>query len=543
MKHILATLMIFALAAFVSLELQAQSPDGYPITSWVLKDGTHCRNSPVEVTVRLVTTNDEMEVYSEKFNTTTNDRGQYSVAISQGEVLNGEFDIEYLKDRIHYKILVDVKVDCMGEETEVNAIPVSNPVIPVAEDADAWGGMEAPDEDTEEATNGEILEAEEPYYAYAVCSDGFTERWYKINPGGQLEEVDEEDLPGYEEADAVEPTDVKGHLEDNSDQKIIVPDGYGNKWIFGPNGGIINISDYPNAVPMNNEIKKITDDSDMQWDLITPLLNLDKEYVVLNTNPDPPGVSSKVAFEFQSLELPLQNAMLVHVEDGSRDKTGSDQTGAIFGSNPLGTAGVVGRAAGSGIIGEGPTGVFGVQLPATDVNGAGVHGAISSVPSSGNFNYALVGNANGLSAGDNVFAAFHVGDTYRTGEDLSASDARLKKGIRSHASMLDKVLQVQPRSYEYIQESVLGLPDGVQHGFIAQELEQVFPEMVTDILMPTTFEQSEFASAETVSYKAVNYEAMIPVLTSALQELNEKVEAQNAEIERLSAIVKQLNKD
>jgi hypothetical protein len=49
-------------------------------------------------------------------------------------------------------------------------------------------------------------------------------------------------------------------------------------------------------------------------------------------------------------------------------------------------------------------------------------------------------------------------------------------------------------------------------------------------------------TSETVQYKAINYIELIPMLTSALQELNAKVEAQAVEIARLSTELKACSK-
>ena len=55
----------------------------------------------------------------------------------------------------------------------------------------------------------------------------------------------------------------------------------------------------------------------------------------------------------------------------------------------------------------------------------------------------------------------------------------------------------------------MNLPTDMQHGFTAQNIESVFPELVK--LNPAKKEQPQ-------EFKAVNYIGMIPILTEAIQE-------------------------
>jgi outer membrane murein-binding lipoprotein Lpp len=77
----------------------------------------------------------------------------------------------------------------------------------------------------------------------------------------------------------------------------------------------------------------------------------------------------------------------------------------------------------------------------------------------------------------------------------------------------------------------------LQHGFISQELEEVFPELVRQVNGPTF---NKDVKPEDQSFKGINYMQMIPVLTKAIQELNTKVQAlesqlQDAKAEAVSA--------
>jgi hypothetical protein len=91
------------------------------------------------------------------------------------------------------------------------------------------------------------------------------------------------------------------------------------------------------------------------------------------------------------------------------------------------------------------------------------------------------------------------------------SDVRLKKNIAPMSNMLEKVLQMQGATFNLI------VNDQAAFGFIAQDLEKVFPLAV---------------NTGTDSYKSVNYAAMTSVLVEAVKELKSE---KDAEIDALKA--------
>ena len=83
------------------------------------------------------------------------------------------------------------------------------------------------------------------------------------------------------------------------------------------------------------------------------------------------------------------------------------------------------------------------------------------------------------------------------------------------------------------------LPKVNQHGFISQELAEVFPELTRDLTKPVFNEDGEIVSD--LSYKAVNYVGLISVLTAGIQELNtELIEEITSVREELSSVREEL---
>jgi len=110
------------------------------------------------------------------------------------------------------------------------------------------------------------------------------------------------------------------------------------------------------------------------------------------------------------------------------------------------------------------------------------------------------------------------------------SDSRLKTNITNlDTGALSKIMQLRPVSFQYNQK-YLQLYAGsdlqkVHKGFIAQEIRQVFPEMVSEMK----------ASADSVQYLDLNVSHLQVYLVKALQEQQAIIEAQKKEIDAQKA--------
>ena len=94
----------------------------------------------------------------------------------------------------------------------------------------------------------------------------------------------------------------------------------------------------------------------------------------------------------------------------------------------------------------------------------------------------------------------------------SASDIRLKDNIEPMKGSLEKLAMLTPISYEYKEKR-----DGKHLGLSAQEVEQVFPEIVKEMDLMDFGEEGE-------EFKAVRNQELIPVLIGAIKELKEELE-------------------
>jgi hypothetical protein len=113
--------------------------------------------------------------------------------------------------------------------------------------------------------------------------------------------------------------------------------------------------------------------------------------------------------------------------------------------------------------------------------------------------------------GTQRFQLNDLGAAYNsTGTWGTISDARLKENIVDATSKLEKVNQLRVVNYNLKSD-----PNVKQIGFIAQEIEQVFPSLVDNL----------DEDGEGGYFKSVKTTVLIPILVKAIQELNAKVTA------------------
>jgi hypothetical protein len=143
-----------------------------------------------------------------------------------------------------------------------------------------------------------------------------------------------------------------------------------------------------------------------------------------------------------------------------------------------------------------------------------------STTASGYASTAMGNNVNATGSGELYNSGNVKGASF-----TSTSDRRVKKNIQDFSGALDKVLQLNARTYYYNVEEYPRFEaekDKPQIGFIAQEVEQVLPEMV-------------LTDGDQVGLKGVRYGQLTPVLVEAIKEMKadyeNKIETQEVKIE------------
>jgi hypothetical protein len=142
-------------------------------------------------------------------------------------------------------------------------------------------------------------------------------------------------------------------------------------------------------------------------------------------------------------------------------------------------------------------------------------------------NYAVYGSVTPSGIGTAIYGDAGASSTSWAGYfngDVSAvgyynnSDARLKRDVTAEVAGLKDLLALRPVNYKWKNRAA---GDKLQHGLIAQEVQEVLPELVR-------------ADGKT-GMLGINYVALVPVAVRAIQEQERVIRAQDARIAALES--------
>lgn len=165
-------------------------------------------------------------------------------------------------------------------------------------------------------------------------------------------------------------------------------------------------------------------------------------------------------------------------------------------------------------------------------SGSGVrYGVVGQAFTSTGAKYGVLGTASSSGGGYAVYAS---GNLAYTGTITDVSDRKFKKNIAEFTA-LDRVMQLQPKTFEMKKEDFkrMNLAEGKRFGFIAQELQEIFPELVHRQVDATPFQQGDSLAVEQIDYLGVEYISMVPILTQAMQEQQKMIEEKDERITKL----------
>lgn len=112
-------------------------------------------------------------------------------------------------------------------------------------------------------------------------------------------------------------------------------------------------------------------------------------------------------------------------------------------------------------------------------------------------------------------------DLFVVGSINSPSDISLKENISDLKNdFYDNILKITPKKYNFINNE----NKKEHYGIIAQELEEIFPKLVTN----TIIEDSENNVNE---IKSVNYLELIPIMIAKMKDMQNKIDELNIRLE------------
>jgi len=159
--------------------------------------------------------------------------------------------------------------------------------------------------------------------------------------------------------------------------------------------------------------------------------------------------------------------------------------------------------------------------------------------------YGVWGSRVGTTGALGFGGVFQNGLGY-TGALSALSDSRTKTNVRPMENALDIIKNLKGVNYEYdlVKYPYLGLSEGKQYGFIAQELEAVLPELVElhslDINGCKPMEARDESKNKLEQFKMVNYVGVIPILVEGMKEQQEIIEIQQKTIDELRSEIEKI---
>lgn len=189
------------------------------------------------------------------------------------------------------------------------------------------------------------------------------------------------------------------------------------------------------------------------------------------------------------------------------------------------------------------TGAVGIGIVPSASYVLDIHGDIRLSPLSANADFFIsntgieptflpsINNYGYIGSGVNRIYQGHFTNLTVYGTFTNLSDKKIKENIQNLSPVLSKVLAIDAKTYD-IKQSFLADKNTEKSkleeidnnrknkiGFIAQDLEKIFPELVK--------------YDEKTKLKSVDYISMIPILVEAIKEQNVKIENQAIQIELL----------
>ena len=201
----------------------------------------------------------------------------------------------------------------------------------------------------------------------------------------------------------------------------------------------------------------------------------------------------------------------------------------------------------------------GISGISQDANSRANYGVRALASNSTYRNYGITGSASGAgssvnygvyataSGGSVAYAGYFNGDVYSAGSYLP-SDRKLKEDLAAYSGGLAVVMNLMPERYRYRADmrEKMNLPEGLQYGFVAQDVKEILPQLVKRTYQPLdNFEENAAEGGkeeEGIYFDAVNYTGMIPFIVSAIQEQQRIIEKKDAKISELENELESLRK-
>jgi hypothetical protein len=187
---------------------------------------------------------------------------------------------------------------------------------------------------------------------------------------------------------------------------------------------------------------------------------------------------------------------------------------------------------------------FGVQGISSNGNqNIGIEG----IANGGAVNIGLRGNAFG--AGALNYAGVFNGDVLFNGDVIGsqfgwvASDAQFKSQINNIHNAMGIIEALSPKTFymDTTNNYDISFSSDLQYGLIAQDVENVLPNVVGESTMPPKYDSLGNVITPSVTYKTLKYEAFIPILTKGMQEQQSQIDSLENELNQKDSLINDVN--
>jgi hypothetical protein len=128
---------------------------------------------------------------------------------------------------------------------------------------------------------------------------------------------------------------------------------------------------------------------------------------------------------------------------------------------------------------------------------------------------------------------------------ITLSDETIKTNINPIENSTDILMALNPVNYSYNFQETFGFSAGdeLSHGFLAQEVQEVFPTAVTPFYQPARYDTAGTLLHESVELLGIRYDEFIPLLVAGFKTQQGVISAQSAEIAAQTAEIELKNQE
>ncbi|HRH70264.1 MAG TPA: tail fiber domain-containing protein [Flavobacteriales bacterium] len=261
--------------------------------------------------------------------------------------------------------------------------------------------------------------------------------------------------------------------------------------------------------------------------------------------PTPLDGHTKEVFGTHGVVYGPSNSSVLKTAVGSRGEVIGTSAGTITSAyGTYGKSSVANITNSYGVYGEGRNGAtttYGGSFWGNGPTGSSTYGAYCRA-TGGTSNYSLRATSPG--GGANDWSGYFDGKVQIMGNlwnggTMILSDGALKTDVQELGDLSERLTDLRPRRYRYTPEAQqrMGLSDNEQVGFIAQEVEEVLPQLVSSTVVASVVDTAGIEIWPAMDVSAVNYVGMIPLLVAGYQQQQTTIEEMRSQMQQMQQLL------